>query len=225
MDDRTRPRRVLALESERVRLERQDPAIGAQDLELVDRTGLNAGDEDLPDTDLDPFAHRMAAPVPAVEGANDADPPGVRCPHRELHAGDAVEAARMSAELLVEPAVAPLCQEMDVDLAKQRRKLIRIDDVQETAIGFDAQPIAETPRAPGRSGKDAVGMQPCQLAGHLAARMVHDPHPRRPGLEGANDQRTTLLVHAKESKGIAVFGAPQSRHGTLDPGARYRLRR
>ena len=63
-------------------LSRIEPS-GAADLELVARAGLDARDEELPDARAAERAHRVDAPVPAVEVADDGDRAGVRRPDRE----------------------------------------------------------------------------------------------------------------------------------------------
>jgi hypothetical protein len=50
-------------------------------------------------------AHRMAAPVPDVEIADHRDPPGIRCPHGETHAIDAIDGLQLGAEATAQIAV------------------------------------------------------------------------------------------------------------------------
>src|SRR3990172_11180817 len=86
--DRGGPRRRLRMEGERIRLERQQIPLAAQDLVLVALAGAEAGDEYLPPTALAAQPHRVAPPVPAVEIADDADPAGAGRPPREAEAAD-----------------------------------------------------------------------------------------------------------------------------------------
>ena len=78
--------RSSAPKPDRVGLERQQRALRADDLVLVDRAVAERRDEDLPDAGVHALAHRVAAAVPAVEVADDRDAPRVRRPHREVHA-------------------------------------------------------------------------------------------------------------------------------------------
>src|SRR3546814_5832102 len=55
-------------------LERQQPAVRAEQLVLVDLAGGEAGDEQLPDAAAVTQAHRMPAAVPVVERPDHARP-------------------------------------------------------------------------------------------------------------------------------------------------------
>ena len=70
----------------RVGLQRQQRAVGAEQLVFVERAGAEPGHEDLPEPAGVALPHRHAPAVPAVEIADHADPARVRRPHRK---GDA----------------------------------------------------------------------------------------------------------------------------------------
>ena len=73
-------------EGERIGLEAQ-LAVAAEDLELVELAGADAGHEQLPHARLAPIERiGMQAPVPAIEVADDPHAPRVRRPDREAHA-------------------------------------------------------------------------------------------------------------------------------------------
>ena len=71
---------------------------GPSNLVLVERAGREPRDEHLPHARLVALAHRVAAPVPAVEVADHRDAPRVRRPHGEAHARHAVDPHRVRAE-------------------------------------------------------------------------------------------------------------------------------
>ena len=68
----------------------------------------------------------MAAAVPIVEAADDADPPGVGRPNREGNARHTVDLAGMGAQVIVDAQILALAQQMQVELAEQARKTIGI---------------------------------------------------------------------------------------------------
>ena len=75
----------------------------SDDLVFVFVAGAGAGHEDFP-VAVAAHAHGMAAAVPAIEVADDADAPRVRRPDHEGDAVHAVHLHRMRAELVVERA-------------------------------------------------------------------------------------------------------------------------
>ena len=98
-DHRSGTGRGLRLLGMGIGLQRQQRAIGAEQLVFIEMTGDEAGHEDFPKPAGVPFAHRHAAAVPGVEIADHADPARVGAQpqaiprHRHAH--------RMGAELLV----------------------------------------------------------------------------------------------------------------------------
>ena len=94
VDARAGRRRHLLGEADRIGLERQQPAVGGRASRTCRSAPVrDAGNEELPDAGLDALAHGMAAAVPVVEVADDADPRGVRRPDGEGDAVDAVDGA------------------------------------------------------------------------------------------------------------------------------------
>ena len=82
----------LGGEAVRVGLLAESAAVGTDDAVLVERPGLHAGNEPLPDTRLVPPGERMGVGAPAVEVADDRHVCGVRRPDGEVDAGNAVHA-------------------------------------------------------------------------------------------------------------------------------------
>ena len=92
------------------------------DRELVVRALADAGDEQFPHAAGDVLAHRVAAAIPDVEVADDADALGVRRPDGEVHAGDAVDRAQVRAEPLVAPPMRAFAEQVQVVVGQQRGK-------------------------------------------------------------------------------------------------------
>ena len=125
MHDRCVRRRHLRRERDRIRLDAQ-PAVLRADLELVRRALLDARNEELPDAGRAERAHRVQAPVPRVEVADDGDRARVRRPDGERRAGDAVDLAHVRAELLVQLLVTALHCEVEVEVAERRQERVRV---------------------------------------------------------------------------------------------------
>ena len=95
-------------------------------LELVMRALAHAGNENLPDARRAQRAHRMASPVPAVEIADHADALRVGRPDGEAGARHAVDRAQLRAELVVNPPLVALAEQVQVRLAQRRQERIRV---------------------------------------------------------------------------------------------------
>ncbi len=90
--------RYFGVKGERIGFQ-EDIAVAGQDFELVQLTLAQAGHKQFPNPRAWPQPHRVAAAIPAVEGADDADPLGVRCPYREVDAGQTGHLAGMRSQL------------------------------------------------------------------------------------------------------------------------------
>ena len=73
-------------------------AVGIDHLEFIKLPGVRPGDKQLPDAGFTAQAHRVAATVPVVELADNGDALGVRCPHGEPRAGNAVHGIGMGTQ-------------------------------------------------------------------------------------------------------------------------------
>ena len=78
-DDRSGGRGLLRSSGQGIGLLHRSPRT-TDDFELVPLAGGEAGDEQLPHPGFVAKAHRVAAPVPAIEVAHDGNPPGVGGP-------------------------------------------------------------------------------------------------------------------------------------------------
>ena len=121
-DDRGGARRVLGLLGIRIGLQRQQSAIGADQLVFVEMPRAQPGHENLPQTAGVTPPHRHAPAVPVVEVADEADPSRVRRPDRERDALDALMHDRVRAELLIAGEMVALDEQMQVEFAEHRPK-------------------------------------------------------------------------------------------------------
>src|SRR5208283_2151227 len=96
------------------------------DLVLVERAGPDAWNEQLPDATGAAPVHRVLAAVPLVERAHDADALGVRRPHREARAGEALERRRVRGELRPDPVMVAFAEQIQVEVRQLRREEVRI---------------------------------------------------------------------------------------------------
>ena len=98
------------------------PPSRAEQLVFVEMARAQPGHENLPEPAGMAPPHRHAPAVPAVEIADQADPPRVRRPDRERDALDALMHDRVRAELLIAGEVVALDQQMQVEFAEHRRE-------------------------------------------------------------------------------------------------------
>ena len=215
----------LGLKGHRIRLRGQLFAAGPLDLELVERTGGQAGHEQLPDPAFRALAHGMAAAVPAIEVADDADPRGARRPHAEGDAVDRVDGKRLRPQPVIELQVIALGEQVGIDLAEQQSERVGVVDLADTAVLGQAQAVGEAAPAADRPGKQPVVADPRQLGHDAAGLAVDDPHRRRLGLQRAHDDTRLTGMHAQQRERVAML-APRQRgqlgrdrrlHGTRPP--------
>ncbi len=199
-DDRRVGRRHLGVEGQRVALQAQ-PSLLRPELELVLRALADAGDEQLPDPGLAERAHRVQAPVPGVEVADDRDGAGVRSPDREGGADHSVELADVRAEPLVQLLVAALHGEVEVELAERRQERVRIADGERVAVRvldlelvLERQPRRGQQRLPEAGRVLQLGLDRCCL---VMGRL--DAHSLRLGPERAHDDAAVLRFVGAEN--------------------------
>ncbi len=94
--------------------------------ELVEGSFAESRDEELPDAAGDVLLHGMTAAIPSIEVADDADAGGVGGPDGEVDAIDTVHVAQLRAESAVASPVSALSEQIQIVVAQQRRKGIRI---------------------------------------------------------------------------------------------------
>jgi hypothetical protein len=120
---------------------RQQCAVRAQQLVFVKRAGSKPRDENLPDAGAVPQPHRVAAAVPTVEIADHRNAPRVGRPDGKAHARHAVDQHRVGAEARREIPVLPFGEQVDVELAEQWAKRIRVFRFLDWAAPIDPQQI------------------------------------------------------------------------------------
>jgi hypothetical protein len=211
--DRGRQRRQLEAEPVRVGLQQQLAKEVRANLELVVLADLRARDEDLPHADGFEFPHRMEAAVPPVEVADDADALGIGRPDCEVHPDAVADAHRVRAELVVDPRVLALCEQVGVVFGDDAAVTIRVVDLDRLPAGIrDAQPIVERLGAGKGRFEDAGRMA---LHRRHAARVPHlDVLGRR--LVGPDDQAARLAVRTEHGEWIGMTRAGQRVEGLVD---------
>ena len=119
--------RHLGGEGDRIGLQ-ADLAVRREDLVLVVRAGLDAGQEELPDPGRPERAHRVHAAVPEVEVADHGHGAARRRPDRERRPAHAVHLLHVRAEPGPHLLVASLAEEVLVELADGGQEAVRIVD-------------------------------------------------------------------------------------------------
>jgi hypothetical protein len=112
-DDGARAGRRLGGERVRIRLVHAVALEAGHDVVLV-RRARDAGNESLPDARLPARLERFRSHVPAVPIPHDRDRPRVGSEDDKEDAGRPLERGRMRAELLVDPQVRSLVEEMQI---------------------------------------------------------------------------------------------------------------
>ena len=151
----------------------------------------------------------MTAPVPSIEVADNADPRSVWRPHREADPLHAVHGHRPRAKFLVETKVLALGDQIDVHLAEDRRKPVRIVDFMLAGLGVDPKPVWESLAAGAthRPREHALAVHAGKFGDDDAVVRLDHPHP--PGMRKKRPHRQTLfpvLVHAEKRERIALLG-------------------
>jgi hypothetical protein len=104
----------------------RDVSVRVLDFEFVMRARAHAGDENLPDPGQAQQPHRVKPPVPLVEIAHHAHPPGVGGPKGERRAGHAVHGLQLRAQLGIDPLLVALIKQIEVGFAQRREKGVRV---------------------------------------------------------------------------------------------------
>ena len=143
----------------------------------------------------------MAAAVPEIEVADDADTPRVR---REHHEGDAIDALvphRMRAELVVELQVRAFAEQMQVHVGQDRREAVGVFHLDLVVAEARPQPIVRI-ACLDRAGKQSRGVDARQLAD--VAGVVEHLDAGRLRQEHAHHRLAALVVPAEIIERIVV---------------------
>ena len=119
-------RAVLEERTERIGLEEQLARLAAEDFVFVELAGAQLGNEQLPDARVPAHAHRVMTAVPMIEGADDTHALGVRRPHREADAADALDRELVRAEETVRVHVVAVREAREVERVDVRLEGVRI---------------------------------------------------------------------------------------------------
>ncbi len=143
----------------------------------------------------------MAAAVPEIEVADDADPPGIGSEHRESDARHAVDHHRMRAELLVETRVRALGEQVEIEIGQHRRKSIGVFQLDDA--------VAET--RPHVVARRSIGQAPHEQAGVVDAAeiafvtlLVDHLHLFRIGKKDPHDRDVAFDVQAEIMEGVGM---------------------
>ena len=98
VDDRCGGGRRLDPPGDRIGLHRQQRAVRSKQLVLIERSGREAWNKNLPHSRLVAQPHRVASPVPGVEVADDGNPPRIWRPHGKAHPRYPIDHQRMRAK-------------------------------------------------------------------------------------------------------------------------------
>src|SRR5215208_7148737 len=94
------------------------------DFKLIQQTLDEFGNKYLPDSGVCQSPHRVQTTVPVVEVTHNTDARGVRRPNRKCDAFCAAYFGDVRAEFVIDLRMASFAKEMEIDLAKRRRKLL-----------------------------------------------------------------------------------------------------
>ena len=100
----------------------------SNDFVFIGHAFADIGDEDFPDAATRMFPHDVAATVPEIEIADDANPPRVGCPDGKAHPVVPLVMGKVGAKLLPALKMIAFSQQMQVYLAESAAKGVRIDD-------------------------------------------------------------------------------------------------
>ena len=176
----------------------------ADNIEFVMIAGLGVRHEQLPIADA-AHPHRMAPCIPEIEITDHADPPRIGREHDEGHAGNAVQRHRMRAKLVVDSLMGAFAQQIQIEIAQDRRKAVGIVELDHGLAEAGAQLVA-----PGavrkRAGKQSGVMNARQR--RRFAMFADRLDVRRLGQERAH-HRLVALACAGRDNGTDRSGGPR----------------
>jgi hypothetical protein len=204
--DRSRVRPELHGKANRVGLDRIRASDSGLDVELVQRTASDTGNEEFPDSAGATAAHWMPAFVPPIEAADDTDAQRMWRPHGKGCPGHTRMRPDVRAQLGIELVVRALVEEVQIEVGEDRWHRIRVVDfLARSTYGRHDQPVVE------RHGRRNDGLEKSFL-GAASHRDDVAPMPQRDrdGFrnEGAHCGQGTLVaanrMRSKYGEGLAV---------------------
>ena len=213
MHDRRGARRDLAVERVGIGFLEHVPGARA-DLELVVLAGLEIRQEDLPHAAWHEVPHHVHAAVPGVEIANHADALGGRRPHREVHSPCVPQRHHVRPELVVGAQVAPLAEQVHVEVGEHAPEVVGIAALHRHAAGeLGHDPVVHLGW---RRGARNHRFEHTAGVGAFHLDVLHNRmqdaqhHLARGGLEDADDQRVARLVTVRTEH---AEGVPETSGG------------
>ncbi len=222
-DDRRRQWRGFEVAAARVRFEKC-LVVGRHDLELVAITDPKVGQEDLPETGQHNRSHRVHAPVPPVEIADDAHASRVGRPHGEMHTRSNPVDHRPRTQPIERAHVSALGEQMLIEGRQHRAISIGIVNLGLRPIGpGQLQPVVEplTRRARHEPFEDTFRMH-TPHRDRSAIAQAADSDCARLRSKNANDDPALViertLVRTKHRKGIGMQAACEKLSGRRRKG-------
>lgn len=157
--------------------------VRAADVELVERTLADRGEEQLPDPAGTERTHREARAVPVVEVPHDPHTAGIGRPDGEPRTGDPLVLHGLCAEGGPQLLVPPLADQMQIEIAERGQEAVRIMDLDLVVRVADQELVLGDGRHRQQSGEETVavvvqlGPQPLGEYGHRSR--VRTEHPDR----------------------------------------------
>ena len=224
-DDRRRLRRHLERHAERIAL-LQDRARARANLELVLLAVGKIGDEDFPDAGRHEQPHGVHASVPAVEVADQADAIGIGRPHREVHADGRADSETVGAELLEDPKVPALAEQVEIEIAEHTSVPVRIVNLDHVIAGKrETKAVIEGARIGGHARRRGLDHRleetgrPARGHRHQLARRGQPELDRAGGgMERPHDDAPLVGVGPENGERIAVHTVRQGHDGRRNGG-------
>lgn len=184
-------------------LERQTRAVAVEDLVLVDKARIDAGNEDFPNAGVGAQPHDVATAVPVVELADDRNTLRIGCPDGEMVAAGTVMLDRVRPHLVEEPEMRAFANVIIVHRSENRTEAVGIDDHPFAALiagaVADGLWLLQRHRAFEEAGIVAPFDRP-----QVLARERFDCHRLGIGDEAAGKDGLADGVHAKNRKGVVM---------------------
>ena len=191
--------------AERIGLQRQQLAFGAEDLEFVHHPGAETGGEDFPHAAAVARAHLVAAAVPGVEIADHGHPAGVRRPHREMHALHPLVGDQLGAKPAIEFAVGALGQQIVICGAEYRGEAVGVVELPGAGAVAGLQQVRPAGYVYRQHAlKEAVGMAAFQQQHGVATQARDQAFGARH--EGADDGAFRKCVQPEQCERVGVPG-------------------
>ena len=194
LHDRCMPGPRLHANSIRIRLDAQRPR-GRLYLELIQCTIHDTGHEEFEHPTRAQQSHRMRASVPLVERTDHRHAHRVRRPDRERRPFNTIDHARMRTELLPQPEVPSLTEQVEVHLSNRGQEPVRVIALHHHAIG---EGKLQAIRHRNRSIAEEILEQPMPITFHGPALITKD-HGDRIGVRvpRANDHAVNAITRIR----------------------------